>query len=64
MTQNPAQQAVVHICERGCRYVREVIELLASGQGVTETQGLSAQDCAEVLVELRSIMAVYDARHE
>ena len=48
------------ICRKGCRAVREAIELLDRGCVVTETANLSKQEIGRVLEEIRAVMAVYE----
>ena len=53
------EAAVERLCEQGCRDVYQVIDKLAAGQVPTVLAGLDAERCAEVLTDLRAIMAVY-----
>jgi hypothetical protein len=48
------------ICRKGCRAVRDAIELLDRGCVVTETANLSKQEVGRVLEEIKAIMAVYE----
>ncbi|WP_213378248.1 hypothetical protein [Allochromatium tepidum] len=47
------------LCAKGCRQVRRDIAALESGAELPETQGLSADERARLLTELKQIMAVY-----
>lgn len=53
------QHAVEAICDKGCRQVRADILTLEQGRNPLETVDLGAPERAEVLRELKSIMAVY-----
>jgi hypothetical protein len=61
-SQPPAhiQSVVESICELGCDRVNEIIYALECGDSVEETHGLDTNDQQRVLLELKSIMAVYD----
>ncbi len=50
---------VESICNQGCRVVRFSIEALKDGTKLAETEGLSAAEKSEVLLELEEIMEVY-----
>jgi hypothetical protein len=52
---------VTTICERGCVRVREVIATLQQGRDAPETRGIRDDERMQILHELESIMAVYDA---
>lgn len=56
------QTAVTDICEQGCVFVREAIALLAAGKDPLPAQSFGEQERAAILEELKTIMAVYDAR--
>lgn len=47
------------LCAKGCRQVRRDIAALESGTELPETQGLTADERAWLLAELKQIMAVY-----
>ena len=47
------------ICNKGCQTVRQDISILEQGETVPELQALTEQERTQVLVELKSIMAVY-----
>lgn len=53
------QACVESICRKGCQSVRTDIEILERDGELAETQGLSAAEKSSVLIELKSIMAVY-----
>lgn len=57
-------QHVAHICELGCTRVTEIIAALEQGQTTPETHDLLDSDRAQVLVELKAIMAVYNTRKD
>ena len=56
------EQRVTQICGLGCTRVREIIGALERDQITVESEGLNPSECAQVLSELKAIMAVYDAR--
>lgn len=53
---------VVAICELGCVRVREVMAVLRQGGSTPETAATSPGERQQILHELETIMAVYDAR--
>jgi hypothetical protein len=55
-------ERVTTICELGCAQVRAVIAALRQGQEAPETRGVGADERQQILRELETIMAVYDAR--
>jgi hypothetical protein len=55
---------VVAICELGCTHVNRIIELLEQGLGTEELAGVPTEHHPALLIELKSIMAVYDARED
>lgn len=60
--QNPSiEQCLTRICELGCTRVSEIIAALEQGRRAPETHGLLAVERAQVLTELKAIMAIYDA---
>ena len=63
MDSNLVEERVTLICELGCVRVREVIRALQAGGTTPETQNLSPSERAQILQQLQSIMAVYDAHH-
>ena len=52
---------VVQICEMGCTHVYRIIEILEQGQVSDELAHVPPEHHPALLIELRSIMAVYDA---
>ncbi|MGD8407683.1 MAG: hypothetical protein PVG50_00435 [Thiohalophilus sp.] len=50
------------LCNRGCGVVRDTIQQLEAKQHVPELAELSHNEQQRLLQELKSIMAVYDAR--
>ena len=61
--QNPSiEQCLMEICELGCTRVSEIIATLEQGRRTPETDGLLATERAQVLTELKAIMAIYDTR--
>ncbi len=53
-------QRIEAVCEAGCEAVRASIQTLESGNQVTLTSDLSPEECQQVLLELKTIMSVYD----
>lgn len=62
LIQQPVETAVESICRRGCRAVRVCIAQLEQGAEVAETRGLGVRERAQVLDELKAVMAVYAER--
>jgi hypothetical protein len=63
MSTSPAvTHCIETLCHKGCRQVRRDIEALERGQSLAETRDLGPAERAEVLAELRAIMAVYGDR--
>lgn len=56
--------AVESICATGCTSVNAIIETLESGNTVNGLEQFSAVEVSYVLVELKSIMAVYEKKNE
>lgn len=54
------EHTVEIICSRGCSYVREVIDILQSGNIAAVEEMQNVADSEQVLAELCAIMAVYD----
>lgn len=50
------------LCNQGCMAVREAIEHMEAGDSLPELADLSHNEQQCLLRELKSIMAVYDAR--
>jgi|GEM_PF-2932973 len=55
---------VLQICELGCTHVYQVIEILEQGQQPEDLSGIPTEYLPALLVELQSIMAVYEASDE
>ncbi|MCK4864135.1 MAG: hypothetical protein KAT06_01800 [Gammaproteobacteria bacterium] len=53
-------QRIEAVCEAGCDAVRASIQTLESGNKVALTEDLSLEECQQVLLELKTIMSVYD----
>ena len=63
MHQSPAvEHSIEALCHKGCRQVWAQIDLLERGEPLPETRGLSREEKAFVLAELKTIMAVYGDR--
>ncbi len=63
MHHSPAvERCIESICHKGCRLVWGQIAVLEKGESLPETQGLSQEETAFVLAELKTIMAVYGDR--
>jgi hypothetical protein len=61
--ENPRlEQHIAQICGMGCTRVREIIGALERDHVIVESEYLSPSERAQVLSELKAIMAVYDAR--
>ena len=56
------EQAVERVCELGCAAVYRVLEAVDDGREPEPLAGLAPELRSRVVLELRSIMAVYDAR--
>jgi hypothetical protein len=54
------EQSVEKLCAKGCRSVWADIEALEAGQRLPEVEGLSREELALVIGELKSIMSVYE----
>ena len=59
MRRQRIDQSIERICQKGCRSVREDIQLLERGVILPEMQDLDELARQAVLQELQSIMAVY-----
>jgi len=63
MHHSPAvEQCIEALCHQGCRQVWGYIAVLEKGDSLPETEGLSREETAIVLAELKNIMAVYGDR--
>jgi len=56
------QACIEQLCHSGCNSVRDSIRLLEQGGRPPGTRALSTAERAQVLQELKAIMAVYDER--
>ncbi|WP_456373744.1 hypothetical protein [Thiolapillus sp.] len=59
MKQNPVEHAVEMLCLKGCKALWTDISLMEDGEILPELQGLDDEQRNQVLVEIKSIMAVY-----
>jgi len=59
---NEIDTCIECICDLGCGEVYRVIDLIERGDVVPELNGVNAEVHEAVLRELKTIMAVYDAR--
>ena len=55
---------VVQICEMGCTHVYRIIEILEQGTTSDELTHVPTEFHHPLLIELKSIMAVYEARDD
>jgi len=53
-------QRIEAVCEAGCEAVRASINTLESGHQVALTDDLSPEECQQILLELKSLMSIYD----
>ena len=53
-------RCIESLCQNGCAAVRATIVALEAGLDVSQTEGMSVQECKLVLVELKAIMDVYE----
>lgn len=60
MHSDRVQQCVEALCQNGCRAVRATIDVLESGQEISQLDNMSPEERAAVLCELKAIMSVYD----
>ena len=63
MTENReiVSRCIDNICQLGCDAVRKIISAIEKGESPELVSSLSGEDKANVLTELKEIMAVYDA---
>ncbi|MCW8887725.1 MAG: hypothetical protein OQK25_01540 [Gammaproteobacteria bacterium] len=66
MTENreSVSSCIDDICQLGCDGVRSTISAIENGEKPELVSSLNSDDRASVLVELKEIMAVYDAESE
>lgn len=60
MDQAKINHCIEALCQKGCREVTRIIGVLERGDALVETAALDEAERAEVLRELKAIMAVYD----
>ncbi len=48
------------LCQSGCETVNATIVAMEKDQSISTIEGLTAEECAIVLQELKSIMSVYE----
>ena len=60
MDHSLVEQSVEQLCGKGCRSVWSDIDALEAGERLPEVQGLSGDEIALVIKELKSIMSVYE----
>ena len=59
---NEIDACVERICDLGCGRVYQIIKLVEQGEDVPELNGVNEKTYQAILRELKTIMAVYDAR--
>ncbi len=59
MDKRRIEDCVERLCQKGCKALWTDIERMDRGRVLPELAGLDAQERAEVLREIKSIMAVY-----
>ena len=57
-------RAVENICSSGCVSVKAIILTLEAGKKIESIEDFTDAEINELKNELKSIMAVYDARYE
>ena len=55
-------ECVEKLCQKGCSRVWSDIDTLEGGDSLPETDGLSEVERRQVLIELKTVMAVYRDR--
>lgn len=60
MYSNRVDESVELLCQKGCKALWSDIDKMEQGRILPELQELSARERAEVLKEIKSIMAVYE----
>jgi len=60
LMQNRVDSCVEALCQKGCRNVWGDIEALESGRQLPESKGLTEDEIQAVILELKSIMSVYE----
>lgn len=61
MTGNRVDRCVEIMCQKGCRTLWADIEALQKGVSLPEVDSLSVAERQQVLLELKTIMAVYES---
>jgi hypothetical protein len=56
------ERSIEALCNKGCRSVWEDINALEQGHALQETRGLNGAEIAQVVAELRQVMAVYEGK--
>ena len=64
MNSKRVEQCVELMCDKGCKALWSDIAALEEGDVVQETSALSVSERAQVLHELKTIMAVYEGSCE
>lgn len=59
MTRQRIDDCIEALCNKGCSAVWGYIEALEAGTSLPETQELNATERQTVLIELKSVMSVY-----
>ncbi|WP_456448119.1 hypothetical protein [Thiolapillus sp.] len=59
MKQNSVDHAVETLCQKGCKALWTDIALMEDGEVLPELKGLDQDQQKQVLVEIKTIMAVY-----
>lgn len=54
------QLIIEQLCTDGCERVNEIIDILEHQGSIKETSQLNKQECGVILLELKTIMAVYE----
>jgi hypothetical protein len=60
MYSNRVDESVELLCQKGCKALWNDIDKMEQGKILPELRELSARERAEVLKEIKSIMAVYE----
>ena len=60
LMQNRVDSCVEALCQKGCRNVWGDIKALESGRQLPESKGLTEDEIQAVILELKSIMSVYE----
>jgi hypothetical protein len=60
MKQNSVDHAVEALCQKGCKALWTDISLMEDGKILRELEGLDKDQRKQVLLEIKTIMAVYE----